>query len=67
MLRQYQQTIGSRRYVAYTKQKLNTAITAVTSKELTQHEASKKFGIQRSTLKNKPKGSIPMSLEARLL
>jgi hypothetical protein len=55
MPRSYKRIPGSRNYAAYTPAKLNAALEAI-SKGLTQRQASVKFGIPRSTLKNKVAG-----------
>lgn len=48
--------VGSRKYQDYTPETLTEAVRHVKGGNLTQRQAAKKYGIPRSTLKNKIKG-----------
>ena len=45
--------VGSRKYQDYTRATLDEALRRVRTRELSQRQAAKKYGIPRSTLKNK--------------
>lgn len=51
----YRRKPGSRRYIDYTNEQLQQCLSDVRSKTLTQREASIKYNIPRSTIKNKLK------------
>jgi len=60
MPRHYKQVPGKRNYMAYSDDKLQTALQDIQNKTLTQRQASVYYGIPRSTLRSKIRGKHPM-------
>lgn len=56
MPRNQRKKIGSRPYINYTLDTLQTCLQSILSHQMTQREAAKHFNIPRSTIKNKLKG-----------
>jgi len=56
MPRVYKSTLGSRSYAGYSVKALDNALSDIQTKVLMQRQASVKYNIPRSTLKNKLKG-----------
>jgi len=59
MPRKYRRKLGSRSYANYSQEMIAEALSEIRSKALTQRQASIKYNIPRSTLKNKLKGAHP--------
>jgi len=57
MPRTYKRKVGCRPYVAYSEENLENAMRDICTGNLTQRQASVKYGIPRSTLKYKLKGA----------
>lgn len=62
MPRNRKKPLGTRNYVNYSQQQLEDCLNAVRSGELTQRAAETRYGISRSTIKNKLKDKHPKSV-----